>query len=248
MAALAALTSVIGPTVAGAYASPGRNLLDPAASAGVGAPLSAHPPNLIVYSEDVPCDPTPVVAGRAKIARPPPLKRIRRRPHVYKAVLAKPSPVVHRAVVQKPILHKVVRRHLHHPRPATMAGVAPSRRCIILHSERLNTSDLAYNGLPETPPALTTPDATPDFGVGGGPDEGGFACGCGGGGGGGGEAFPNPPSGGGGGSGGTPPVKKKPPGPVSAAPEPEAWILMILGLGLCGAALRRALRPVSTAA
>ena len=44
--------------------------------------------------------------------------------------------------------------------------------------------------------------------------------------------------GGGGDGGGTPPPPPPPP-PVGAVPEPDTWLMMILGMGLCGAALRR---------
>jgi hypothetical protein len=87
------------------------------------------------------------------------------------------------------------------------------------------------------------PDATPDFGLAGG--SSGFSGG-GFGGGGGGAAFPNPGSGGGGGASvTTDPGHSSGSGPVSAAPEPQTWMLMILGVGLCGGALRRARRTAA---
>ena len=67
--------------------------------------------------------------------------------------------------------------------------------------------------------------------TGGGGGGGGDGSGGGGGGSGGG--------GGGGGGGGENPPPPPPPPPVSAVPEPESWLMMILGMGLCGAALRR---------
>jgi hypothetical protein len=113
-----------------------------------------------------------------------------------------------------------------------------------LHSERLNSADLVYGyggavAAVDAPPAVAPPDATPDFGLGGGDSgDSGYGGGGFGGGGGGGAAFPNPVMGGGGGGGA---------GPVSAAPEPQTWMLMILGVGLCGAALRRNRRTAAAA-
>ena len=92
-------------------------------------------------------------------------------------------------------------------------------------------------------PILTLPEFAEDVGNPGGgnptPDPflvglltggGGGGDGSGGGGGGGSGG-----GGGGGGGGGNPP----PPPPISAVPEPDSWAMMILGMGLAGAALRR---------
>jgi hypothetical protein len=133
---------------------------------------------------------------------------------------------------------------------ARVAAVVAPKRCVTLHSERLNSVDIAYGGAAvaalDPPAAIVGPDATPDFGLGGGDSGiGGFG---GGGGGGGGAAFPNTGGGGvGGGSVTTDPGKSSGSGPVSAAPEPQTWMLMILGVGLCGAALRRARRTAALA-
>ncbi len=222
MATLAALASVIGPSATAAFAAPLWSLLDPEAAASIGGGAPAHTPNVIVYPEEAPCDPTPVAATAAPKARPRrPLHRVHRRP-------VAPTAILHKAVV-KP--------HHRRLRPARRVAAAP-KRCVILHSETLNAADLAYADALSTPAIVAPPEATPDFGLsGGGTDVGGFGCGCGGGGG---EAFPNPVSGGGGGAP-APPVKT-PPGPITAAPEPRTWLLMILGVGLCAAALGRARR------
>ncbi len=241
ISAFAALASLIGLSVVDlgvsvASAAPLSDLFDAGATVGVGGPSSVHPPNLIVYSEEVPCDPTPVAATPAR--RPP--HRIRRRPLVHKVVLPKPAPVLHRPAIHKA---KVVRRSPYrHPRRAHAALVAAPKRCVVLHSESLNAADLA-DAL-DVPAPIASLDSTPDFGMTGDRgDDSGFVCGCGGGGGGGGDNI----SGGGGGGGGGEPPMKKPPGPITAAPEPQTWILMILGLGLCGVALRRGRRPAPAA-
>jgi hypothetical protein len=141
-------------------------------------------------------------------------------------------------------VHRIVAK-VHHRRlrPVRVAAVVAPKRCVTLHSERLNSADIAYGGAPvaalDAPAAISGPDATPDFGLGGG--DSGF----GGGGGGGGGAFPNP-GGGGVGGGSVTTGSGNGPGPVSAAPEPQTWMLMILGVGLCGAALRRARRTAAT--
>jgi len=273
MAVLAALASVIGPSAPGAYGAALRNQLDPGnpldpAAASVGAPSSGHPSNIITYSEDAPCDPTPVAAKPAlKAVRRPKLHRAHRRPVVHKAVVHKlvphPSPVrpkpvavVHRTAIHKAVLHKVVAHHPRRRRPAAATLVGAPKRCVILHSERLNRADLAYDAAPaaalDPSAALAPPEATPDFGLGGGGatgggfggEAGGFSGGGGGGGGGGGAAFPNAVYGGvGGGSVATDPGHSS--GPVSAAPEPQTWMLMILGVGLCGCALRRSRRAAA---
>jgi hypothetical protein len=138
------------------------------------------------------------------------------------------------------VLHKIVAR-AHRPRlhRASLPVVAAPQRCVVLHSERLNSPNLALNiaPTPDIPAALAQPGPTPDFGLVSG---GGDCFCCGGGGGGGGGAFPNPGGGGGGGGGGTsgPGNSTGPP----STPEPQTWMLMILGVGICGAALRQARR------
>ena len=69
---------------------------------------------------------------------------------------------------------------------------------------------------------------------------------------GGGGGFIGSPGGGGGGGGGGTPENPVPPvtppvvvPPVTAVPEPETWALMLLGMGLCGMALRRRRRSVT---
>jgi hypothetical protein len=146
-------------------------------------------------------------------------------------------PIVHRPVVHRAVLHKVVAR-AHHRRLHLVhaAVIAAPKRCVTLHSERLSSGDLVYDDAPvaalDVPAGFVPPDTTPDFGLGGG--DSGFDGGFGGGGGGGGGG-----SGGGGGGGGGSGGAGGGGGSVSAAPEPQTWMLIILGVGLCGAALRR---------
>jgi len=165
---------------------------------------------------------------------------------VRRVATPKPSPLVHRLAVRGPKRHRVVAKaHLRRPRPAHVAAVAAPKRCVVLHSERLSRADLAYGVAPlatsalDVPPGNTPPVGAPETGAGG-------AEGGGGEGGEGGAAFPNPASGGGAGGGPTPIPTK--PRPVSDTPEPQTWMLTILGVGLCGAALRRAHRNAEAGA
>lgn len=98
-------------------------------------------------------------------------------------------------------------------------------------------SEFALNSVPAALPGLPSLDFAPPV-IGGGagspfvpgtPGGGGFVFVPPGGGGG-----SPPPTGGGG--GGTPPP---PPPPPSAVPEPATWLLMIIGFGVIGGALRR---------
>jgi hypothetical protein len=255
MAVLAALaTGVVATGIGGgvnsALAAPLWSQLEPSASASGSKPGNAT--SVITYAEETPCDPTPVVAkGDPTIVHRRPLHKARRHPILHRAVLhasapvlPKPKPIIHEPAVHRAIPHTVVarvrRRRLH---SASVAMAAAPKRCVTLHSERLNSADLVYDGGPvaalDVPAALVMPDSTPDFGLGGG-DSSGFTGG-GGGGGGGGGAFPNPVTGGVGGGG---VITGSGSGSVSAAPEPQTWMLMILGVGLCGGALRRNRRTV----
>ena len=99
-------------------------------------------------------------------------------------------------------------------------------------------SEFALNSVPAGLPALPNMDFSPPP-IGGGPG-GPFVPGTPGGGGiilippgGGGGGGSPPPTGGGG--GGNPP----PPPPPSAVPEPATWLLMIVGFGVIGGAMRR---------
>jgi len=244
MAALAAQLSLVGAGVSGAYGATLWSQLDPGTTAGTGGSSRANSQNtsnspgfgnsasVVTYAEDVPCEPA---AGPPRVARRRPLHRVRRRPIVRKTVVRKVA-----APIVRP--YKVVARvHRRRPRVAHVALIAAPKRCVILHSERLNRADLAYAVAPVGAGALDTPAA---YAPPGDASQPGFTCGCdqggGGGGGGGGEPFPGP-SGGGGGGGGITPVPTKPP-PTSATPEPDTWMLTILAVALCGAALRRARR------
>ena len=87
--------------------------------------------------------------------------------------------------------------------------------------EDTSTGDLASAPLLQTIPGRSPVPGLTSGGL--------FPVGIGGGGSGGG--------GGGGGGGGTPP-------PVAAVPEPDTWIMMLIGMAMCGAALRRRKRAV----
>jgi hypothetical protein len=247
MAALTALaiglgTSGVGLSVTGAYGAPLWSQLEASASSSGSSVGSSS--TVITYAEEVPCEPTPVAATTApKVAHIHP--RLRRKIHrrripqkvvPHPVVIHKPAPVVHKAV-----RHRVVASaHRHRRRLARVAPVAAPKRCVALHSERLNGPGLLADATPmvalDGPPAFAAVDTAPDFGLCGADIDGG-GWGGGGSGGGGGEAFPNPGMGGGGGGLITGPGGSS--GSVSAAPEPQTWMLMILGVGLCGAALRR---------
>jgi hypothetical protein len=263
LAALAAgmVASGVGPSLTDAYGAPLWSQLE--ASAPSAGSSSGGSSMVVTYAEDVPCDPTPVAAtGEPKTARARPPHKVRRRRIIHRVVVhrsapvapkpfpPKPMPIVHRPVVHRALLHRVVARtHRRRPHLARVAALAAPKRCVTLHSERLDgVGLLADSG----PAAFAPPDATPDFGLGGGDsggDSGFGGFGGFGGGGGGGGAFPNPVMGGGGGGGVTtgPGASGAGSGPISAAPEPQTWMLLILGVGLCGAALRRNRRTAAAA-
>jgi len=256
IAALAALASLIGPSVRDAEATSLWNAMDEGAATTAGGRTSTPSPHVLIYAEDGPCAETPraatpdqkVAGGRPGVRR----TRSFRKSHVYKAAVVAPRPM---AVVHPPASHKAIHRHqdlrrhaYRRPGLARVAAISAPTRCVVLRSAILDSADLAFAGASDLPVPPAIPDTTPDFGIGGGlSGDGGFACGCGGGYEGGGEAFPNPVSGGGGGSGGSRPPVKPPRGPISAAPEPRTWMLTLLGVGLCGAALGRSRRRARAA-
>jgi len=152
---------------------------------------------------------------------------------VRKVAAPKPKLAVHQLAVRGRRLHRIVAKAHHHSRPTLVAVAAAPKRCVVLHSQRLSRANLAYGVAPPPASALDVPPSdvpqgeTPPTGVGGGGDEGG---------GGGGAAFSNPVTGGAAGGG----VTVIPTRPPPATPEPQTWMLTILAIGLCGAALRRA--------
>ena len=180
---------------------------------------AASPTGYIVYSEDAPCPPT---HAPARVKRPNRLRRPHRIVH-RKAVRAVPR-VQHAAV-----RHRVVKRRRAKVLPARI--VRP-RRCTVLRREPLTAASfgLAPEQAVLTPiadevepggPLTATPssgrvamDEPVTSGVGGSPGT----SGAGG-------------TGGVGGTGGG--------GSVSAAPEPTAWLLLMVGVGALGMRLRR---------
>lgn len=140
--------------------------------------------------------------------------RPRRRPHrvsTHRIVRVKQRPAVHRAP-----LHRVRRRPLVRARQPVH-----SKRCSVLRRDRLTPASFGLT--PES--AVLTP--VDDVVEPGGPaavepSSGRAAFGDG----------INPATGGGSPGGGGGEV-------VSAAPEPQTWLLMMLAVGLCGCALRR---------
>jgi len=165
MAALAAVAaglvaSGVGPSLTGAYGAALWNQLD--ASAPSSGAKSGSSSTVVTYAEEVPCDPPPVAAAAdPKVARHRPIHKVRRRPILHKVGLhtsapvvskptpPKPIPVVHRPVLHRAILHKVVARaHHRRLRLARVAAVVAPKRCVTLHSEHLNSADIAYGGVP----------------------------------------------------------------------------------------------------
>ena len=193
---------------------------------------SAPATSYITYTEDAPCPPDARRDSSHRRARRP-VRHVGRR-------LRSPSSVKKARVV--PVAHtkkRMVVRVKSHPRhrsaPRLVRVVAPvhHRRCAVVRRDPLTRA--AFGIAPAD--AITQP-ASYDLSPGGpfsdvSPSSGRAAFGdpVGGGAGGGGSDVGAPGSSGGG------PI-------VSAAPEPEGWVLMILGVALVGAMMRRSRRSV----
>ncbi len=185
-----------------------------------------NPSAFLIYTEDVPCKPTPSAAH--PVAHRVRLHRVRR-PAAPEGVT--PIPIVNEPAVQMSLLPPPAAKPHHHHRALahhrpTVAAAAP-KGCVALRSEPLNSASLTFYGAPaptlDFPAALLAynlPDldlssrrkfyvAGVDFPISDSDEWGGATA-----------------------------------GPVRAVPEPQTWMLMILGVGLCGAALRRGRRAV----
>lgn len=184
----------------------------------------------LTYTEEAPCPPE--AAGRR------PRKRVRRHvrhaPRAHRRHVAVQAPVQHAKTPLK--VRKRVRRHLA-PHLIKASQPVHHKRCSVVRRDRLTS---AAFGISPTD-AIVEPasyDITP-----GGPiyssasSSGREAFGDPVGGGAGGGATGGGVGNGGFGGGGGP--------SVSAAPEPDGWLLMIVGVALGGVALRRRrLRPI----
>jgi hypothetical protein len=227
IAAYAAIAAASASIAYGAAPSPESGL-----TPSFGAAAPGNPSRLLIYTVDVPCAPgvAPIAAPAAAptaahrgVPHPLRLHRVRR-PAPPAGVT--PIPIALPRAAQISTLHEPVarphhrRRTLAHRRPTVAA--AP-KGCVALRSERLDNADLAFYGPPapalDFPVALLSTDLL-DLDL---SSKRKFY-------GDGGATLPG--SGGGDTWGGTT-------GPVRGVPEPQAWMLMILGVGLCGAALRR---------
>ena len=154
-------------------------------------------------------------------------------------------PIAHRRRVRRHIHHVIVhhhhRPHRHHPKAHVHRVARAPERCQILHRDRLYNQTAAaapggdFGANPVADAALAAGPPLTDLGGGGAP-------------------FSFVPAGGGLGSSpsqglltSTGPVPTRtnpnPPGGVSGAPEPGAWVLMILGAGVAGLGLRRRGKP-----
>lgn len=171
-------------------------------------------PTIIAYSESVPCP--PAAGGRKSPSHP----RASHRRHLAPRV-QRPHRIVHHPAHQRPA-------HTH-ARPRLIHTAAPvhTKSCVVLHHDRLTHAGVDATspgfGLVQTAyePRLAMPsiDATTA------PSSGR-------------SAFADP-SLGGGASGGPGSAAAGSTRLVSAAPEPDEWVLMILGVGLSGISLRR---------
>ena len=165
---------------------------------------------VLTFTDEVPCPPGAAAAPRVRHVR----HRIHRaRPAVHKVALHKVVPPLHRPP------HRVLVRHpIHRRRPMLVRAAAPvtPTRCSVLRRERLTTASFALAPeLAELTPIVE--DVAP-----GGPALASLTSGR--------PALPNivNPTGGGGGV-----------SSVSAAPEPEGWLLLLSGVGALGFTLRR---------
>lgn len=172
---------------------------------------------ILTFTDEVPCPPQEDVAPGTHTVRHP----VRR----HKRLLHKAAAPVHRrrhVVAAKP--HVLAKHVVRRRRPVLVHVAAPTSptRCTVLRRERLTTASFALT--PDV--AVLTPIA--DTVEPGGPALVSLTSGR--------PALPNVvnPTAGGGSTGTVGGV-----GSVSAAPEPEQWVLMLFGVGALGASLRR---------
>lgn len=201
-----------------ASSAPLREQLDTGA-AGSGAATSSRAnsgvPTIIAYSESVPCP--PALGGHKSGSHPRP----RHRRHLT-ARVRRPHPIIHHVVHHRPA-HTAAR-----PRLVHTAAPVHSKSCVVLHHDRLTHAsvDATSPGFGLVQTAYEPRLAMPSINAVTAPSSGR-------------SAFADP-SLGGGASGGP---RAATTGLVSAAPEPDAWALMIVGVGFVGIALRRKRKP-----
>ena len=196
-------------------------------------------PTYITYTEDAPCPPE--AAGQHLHRR-----RVLHRARVH---VRRPRHVLVKAAVTRPTVHRKrptvmrVRKRVERPAPLHLVNAAVPvhhKRCSVVRRDRLTSA--AFGIAPrdaliapvsyDIAPAGAVTDATSANGPAAFGDPIGGAAG------GSGRA-----GGAGGGLGGTATTT-----PVSAAPEPDAWALMISGVAVAGFALRRRRRTASARA
>ena len=183
-------------------------------------PSSTAPTQFVTYTQEVPCP-----AGEASHRRRPAAHRrhrpIRRKRVIHASVRRKPHVVVHRARLVRPRPHKrlLVRA----------ADPVRTRRCSVVRRDRLTPA--SFGIAPESAVLTPVADDVEPGGFATSPDSSGRA------------AFGqpiNPSTGGGGGGGGVGGGGTV----ISAAPEPDAWALLLVGVGALGLALRRRSREL----
>ena len=192
----------------------GLALAAPVSVAAQTAPESATAaPHYITYTEEVPCPSVEATHRRRPLARRRARPAHRHRP-AHPSARPKPRAKLHRTAL--------VRRHRPQHRPLVRASdPVRTRRCSVVRRDRLTAASFGLT--PET--AVLTPvsdDVEPGGVETAQPSSGRAAFG---------QPI-DPSTGGGGGVGGGVAT-------VAAAPEPDVWALMLVGVGLLGYVLRR---------
>ena len=181
----------------------------------------------ITYSEDAPCPPE-VAAHRSHRRARRPVRHVRRRLRSVSPIKkARVVPAVH---IKRPGVLKVRSHPRHRSAPRLVRAVAPvhHKRCAVVRRDPLTR---AAFGIAPTD-AITQP-AVYEISPGGPLLDASTSSGR--------AAIGDPIGGGAGGGepegGATGPLGSGP--IVSSAPEPDGWVLMILGVGFVGAMTRR---------